>query len=383
MNHYFILGREKKISTAEIAVILNTSNYKIQGDILKVKKEIDAKSLIEVLGGTIKIGTEINNNLSLQEIKEEIIKNLQDNTGKINFGLSFYGEIKTDTKKLGLEIKKELKNLGKSVRYVEGKEGILNAAQIIGNKIIEKGGDFIIENEAGKYNLAKTVAIQNVNEWSKRDFDRPGSDSLSGMLPPKLSMMMINLSGAKKTDIILDPFCGSGTILTEALYMEYKNLIGSDFSAKAVEDTEKNVEWMAKEFEEKSQNSKIELHHIDIVDITKKIKEKSIDTIITEPYLGKPLRGNEDEEFILNQTQELKELYISAFENFKNILKPNGIVVFIIPQFKYKNDWIKIDCLKEIKDLGFKQENFENKEYLLYHRSNQKLGRGIYKFKKI
>jgi len=42
------------------------------------------------------------------------------------------------------------------------------------------------------------------------------------MLPPKLSMMMINLSGAKKTDIILDPFCGSGAVCIACEEMKKK-----------------------------------------------------------------------------------------------------------------------------------------------------------------
>jgi tRNA G10 N-methylase Trm11 len=57
--------------------------------------------------------------------------------------------------------------------------------------------------------------VQNIDEYSKRDYSKD-RDMQIGMLPPKLSQMMINLSGGKT---IYDPFVGLGTVLIESLYM--------------------------------------------------------------------------------------------------------------------------------------------------------------------
>src|SRR5205823_3602162 len=91
-------------------------------------------------------------------------------------------------------------------------------------------------------------AVQPFEQFSARDFGRPGRDDLSGMLPPKLAIIMINLAANDTISVLLDPFCGSGTILSEALLLGYKNLIGSDISEKAVADTKTNLDWIANKF---------------------------------------------------------------------------------------------------------------------------------------
>jgi len=204
------------------------------------------------------------------------------------------------------------------------------------------------------------------------------------MLPPKLAMMMLNLATQKKDSIILDPFCGSGTILTEAILLGYKNLIGSDISQTAVNDTMRNIEWLKNTFKINDNNLKINVFQSDIFDITKKIDNDTIDAIVAETYLGKPLKGNETKSMIESQATELKMLYVNTFTRFKKMLKPGGIIVFIIPRFHYKEDWITIDCEKDILKLGFSNEPIlpEHKN-LLYWRPGQHVGREIWRFKKI
>ena len=398
---WFILGRESLLSAAEIIAVTKITPESILGSVLKLDQKINP-DLINQLGGTIKIAEELGSNLNLDELQDLIIKTLKNKIGKIEFGLSW---LEKENRQLGKNIKAELKNSGLSVRYVEGKNGVINAAQIKGNKLIDKGADFIIEKNGAKYNLAKTIAVQDVDEYSRRDFGRPGRDDLSGMLPPKLALMMINLSQAKKDEVLLDPFCGSGTILSEALLLGYKNLIGSDISAKAIADTQKNIDWILSPVtregspihhsplpslltdevrgrqEGVATHQNIKLLNADVNNLSTQLGPNNINTIITEPYLGKPLRGTETETEILLQAQELKKLYLSAFSEFVKILKPKGRIIFIIPRFKYKNDWITIDIKDEIKALGFWVENLLPKqEAILYARPDQKVGREIWMF---
>ena len=378
---WFILGREARLSVAEIVAVLNLKkiNFKENVPILKIQNNVDPQ-IIKQLGGTIKIGEEIALGLTITELNQAMEKEILKLSGKANFGISFYGGKKD--RQLGINLKTKLKKEGHSVRVVDSQDGVLNAAQIKFNKLVGKGIEFLVENDNGKFNLAKTIAVQDVDDFSARDFGRPTRDDFSGMLPPKLAMMMINLGQAKKNETILDPFCGSGTILSEALLMGYQNLIGSDISPRAIADTQKNIDWMQKkQFNNLTINqSGIKIMVSDVGLLSKKI-EKPIDIIITEPFLGKPLRGNETENEIINQAQELKKLYLSAFKEFAKILKPKGKVIFIVPCFKFKDEWITIDVKDEIKKMGFFAENLlPNYESLLYARPTQKVGREIWKF---
>ncbi len=380
MIYSFLLGHQPEISAAEIKAVFQHKNIKTSSSRAKPREkqknnqyllvdfdeEINAEEIIRQLGGTIKIAKDT------KYEKYEITKYLQENNqnGKIEFSLN--------DPKLAIEVKKTLKNAGRSARYIEPK----NTATILHNNLIGEKTDLTIIDGG----IFATVAIQPIEELSERDYGRPRSDDKSGMLPPKLAKIMINLSvetlhtTSLQHIVILDPFCGSGTILTEAMAMGYKNLIGSDISPQAVENTKQNIDWIVQTY--KLQAISYKLYNADAQNLDTKIKPGSIDAIITEPHLGKPLHGNESKQYLQKQTQELSQLYINSFKSFHKILKPNGVAVFIIPRFMHNDDCICVNCTEEIKKTGFEILPFDKQLNLLYHRPKQRLAREIWRFRK-
>lgn len=96
------------------------------------------------------------------------------------------------------------------------------------------------------------------------------------------------------------------------------------------------------------------------------------------------MRGQEAKQELLTQAKQLKDLYLQAFEQFHQVLKPKGKVVFLIPRFKYANEWITIDCKNEIEKIGFKAlPFFEGQLRLVYARPNQRVAREIWRFVKV
>ena len=378
MHYFFELGRQPILSRAEIEHVFFAQ--KIDYDIIvqdgpvlivETKKAIDAPAIMHLLGGTIKIARGLAFDVTDAIITGYLDQNQLD--GKIQFSLS-----PIHTKKQALAVKKELKALERSVRYIEPK----NTATILHNNLVEKGTDLTIY----KKQLFVTEAIQPIEELGKRDYDRPGRDSKSGMLPPKLAKIMLNLAidTADKNIKILDPFCGSGTIIIEAMMMEYTNIIGSDITPKAATDTKNNIYWLAKEYEHitNEQCDQVQIVNHEVQSIDRVVSEKRIDAIVPEPYMGLPIRANDTKQMLETQANTLAELYKNAFVAFKKILKSNGTIVMIIPKFKQEEEWITIDCLPEIKKLGFEIVPLTYKEpSLLYHRENQFVGREIWKFK--
>ena len=379
---WFILGREPILSAAEIAAVLNTDKLIRRDNILFCPEKIDPAILINTLGGTIKIGREIGTELKEDELIKTMAAELKTVPGKINFGISFYGVGENSIEKWGKEIKKTLKEQGYSVRYVFKREATLSSVTVAKNGLDKRGAEFLVTSpKPGVFALARTAVVQPFEQWGARDFGRPGRDDLSGMLPPKLARMLVNLSQAKKTAKILDPFCGSGTIISEALLLKYIHITGSDISPKAISDTQTNLEWL-------KQHANLgdfdcQIFQADIKDLPQKITPHSIDAIITEPYLGKPLRGSENEKILIAQTKELETLYLEAFQKFAQLVKPGGMVIFIVPCFRQGNGWIRINLTEKIKNIGFAQMPFyPNETNLLYWRPGQKLGREIWKFVK-
>jgi len=336
MQYFFILGNNPTLSLAEISAVFDLVD-KNQGEfiapnifILNINQDIQPNKLIKRLGGIIKIGKIYNtiqpNNKAIIDKGLDLIDK-QEKQGKFKFGISYYGSKHINLKPIGMEIKKYLKEKKISCRWITSKEKTLSSVVVEQNKLTSKGIEIILIEDGNKILLGQTKTVQPFKELSFRDYGRPARDDESGMLPPKLAQIMINLAQANLEDTVLDPFCGSGTILTEAALMGYKNLIGSDISKKAVEDTKQNIKWIKDKFE--IRNSKFEIYSQNATQLSQTLKHNSIDAIITEPYLG-PQRGKID---IKKTVQELEQLYNKSLTEFKKILKPNGRVVMIWPVF--------------------------------------------------
>ena len=59
---------------------------------------------------------------------------------------------------------------------------------------------------------------------------------------PTLSYVICKVAELKETDIVMDPFCGGGTIvITANLDFKVKKFLASDISSTAVEYTKKNI----------------------------------------------------------------------------------------------------------------------------------------------
>lgn len=371
-----VLGREPLVSAAELFTVLEPNSGFLDGPFMVYSGAQTPQALLKRLGGVVKVARVVAINVPGEELASQISALLAGSTERPDFGLSCYDEKKLDLKKLSFEIKGELKKLTKSPRVVLGDGPILSSVVVHTQKLLERGGEFIIRTSGNSYAIARTEAVQPFEEWSERDYGRPGRDDLSGMLPPKLARMMINMSGA--TGTLLDPFCGSGTILTEALHVGFSDLIGCDISDKAVADTKANVAWA---------QGKAKIFQADVRDISKKISSQSIDVIVAEPYMGPPLTTAKSGPPVADTLKELTDLYIGAFAAFKTILKPTATVVFILPRFVLgtKTHRTAEVVVPKIKKMGFSPvalvpKNLSPDPFVLYRRPNQIVGREIWKF---
>ncbi len=258
------------------------------------------------------------------------------------FGISAYGNISTSVRRLlylqGLELKKLLKEEGRRARYVVSKEKQLSSVVVAKNKLIEEGAEFVVVDsgqrsaDGGQIILAKTIAVQPFEEYSTRDFDRPGRSARRGMLPPKLAQMMINIAGGERTLPMLDPFCGSGTVLGEALLLGYMRVIGSDIDTQAVSDSIQYLTWLEERHPEF--RGRWQVLHSDVRMLATTLAAHSVGSIITETYLGPPQSGRETMRDLQKIMREnLVPLYRDAFTVISTLLVPGGRASIALPLF--------------------------------------------------
>ena len=292
MKYFFELGNFRGLSKVELKRVLEIHDIHIDtvknfsDKILIVESnDIDTNIVVRIfnrLGGFIRVG--------------EIVDNLDgfldlDTEGKIVFGISYIGIKDFDSdkiKRLSVEIKDNYKKRNISSRYIIPKKYELNSAQITTNSVLEKGFELCIIEGKNQQIYGKTLAIQDIQSFAKRDYNKPNIDTKMGMLPPKLARIMCNITGLKD-GTIWDPFSGSGTIPMEASILGY-NILASDIDREAVGSTKANIIWL-------SENGYISdiLYETFQLDITRpdpkilsKLRKTDIDAIVFEPYMGPP-----------------------------------------------------------------------------------------------
>ncbi|MFA5128978.1 MAG: methyltransferase domain-containing protein [Patescibacteria group bacterium] len=379
MKYFFILGRNPTLSSAELAAVLDEqaifnhlSNEAIVADI---EGELSANEIMPRLGGTVKFGEilEMPDEFAAEDIAE-ILKN--SSAKKIYFGFSFYkldedvsvARLNKGTQKiknLAMEIKNLLKEAKIQARWVTSKEKNLSSVVVKKNKLLTEAGAelvFLIGKE--KNYLGKTLAVQEFEDLSFRDYGRPARSMRVGLMPPKLAKIMLNLARIDKHSALLDPFCGFATILEEALLWGYENLIGTDINPETLSGAKENLEWLKKNYNLETKNYK--LLEADAKEISKKFPSQSIDAIITEPYLGPPLHGDEPQEKIQQIIRELSDLYLAAFREFKKIIKSDGRIAILFPVFHTEKQDLFLPILDEIKKIGFSATDLLPKDFKKY-----------------
>lgn len=374
--YLYILGREKALCLAELES--KDKNIELITEHIAVSKKLFD---INNLGGTIKVGEIIANSVAnVNELQKEIVnysKGINLET-KFNYGISYYGNSKINFNQIGIKLKKELKSLGLKPRFVMPAEGtILNAASIKHNKIFPEGREFIVVQLKDKILLAIGKSFQDIDMYSKRDYEKPCRDRKVGMLPPKLSQIMINLANPDLKSIVYDPFCGSGGLLMESSLMGYDSL-GSDLSDDMTICAKKNIDWFLDNFDTKGTVEIIKSN-----DATKLKYPNKRYAVVTEGFLGINFLSKPTKQLIDEQVSSLKYLYLAFFKNLLLQEHLADSICICVPFWKLNDQTIRLNLIDEIANLGYTIVEFKSarQSTLDFFREGQFTGRQIVVFK--
>jgi tRNA G10 N-methylase Trm11 len=353
--------------------------------------------------------------------------------GKFTLGLSIYGlNIRlNDLNRTSLELKKLVKTTGRPVRVVPNKSLDLNSAQVLHNNLTQRGAWELLFIKNGEQTiLAQTLFVQNIEAYAARDRARPARDAKVGMLPPKLAQIIINLAAgsierkiqsdtrldgtqekdeqqsktykkydervaeslmqqsAKTTDgatgsdsrqvtrariRVLDPFCGTGVVLQEAMLMGY-SVIGTDLEPRMTEYTEENLRWLVQKYPAIETQAVVETG-----DATTH-KWPGFSLVASEVFLGRPLTK-------LPATDELNKIISDAntitkkfLENISPQLKPGQQMCLAVPAWRNSKGQLKtLPLIDHLTDMGYNYLDFKHvrREDLVYFRADQTVARQL------
>ncbi len=397
-DYVFVLGKNWTISIAELLIFLHDMNLEFRlkdhtrnvavvsiENVLKVEDIIDIQ---EALGGCFKIarvvtsyprrvvetaypvegrGFSKENRATIRECSwvDRVWRKVKGK--KIKFGVSTYpvfddkSEIKLKKFTLDLDqwIKKKLLAKGaQKVAYFSydepdrrrpsrqntalwphtiAKHGLLSPPN---SEIIAA----ITQNDLF---IAKTIVVYDSMLQQYRDESRPFISSKIST-SPKICRTLLSLAGAKRGDTVLDPFCGTGTLLMEASMLGM-NVIGIDIDGNAIRGAEMNLLWLAKEL-----NSHIDYRLIKgDAKLAGELVGAEVDAVACEPHLG-PIYSSKPSAFEVEETiKELTELYNSTLQSLSKILRDGGRVSMTLPDIMSDEGRYNISIKRMLKDTDY------------------------------
>jgi tRNA (guanine10-N2)-dimethyltransferase len=393
-----ILGRQPNIGIAELESVIGAEHLSIfSNNLVLINK--DSLADYDRFGSVIKFVKILQDlepqpkNLA-QKVADIVIDDLPLQEGvKIKFGLSFYqSKLRpSQINSIGLSVKKILKNNSYSVRVVPNNTQSLSSAQIIHNKLTSPNGiEIVIIEQKNQIIIAKTIHEQNIEAYSARDQARPMRDARVGMLPPKLAQTIINLATGPlslepnpKSEIrhtILDPFCGTGVVLQEALIMGF-NVYGSDLEARMIEYSQANLDWLKNKYNFDKQQL-----NLNVGDACQHNWPQPIDIVAGETYLGRPLSSQPRPADLTDIIQGVNTLHKKFLTNIRKQISSGAQLCLAIPAWQTKpGQFEHLPMLHQLKDLGFKRQDFKytDTNKLIYYREGQIVARELLVLKPI
>lgn len=395
------LGHQPRISLAEIsAAVPGMKVQRMIGQMVAVfdtPEEIDQK-LLKTWGGTMILakGVEHDQADKFKKVPQHIADFLAPLKGKVVFSLRCDGVDFRTVHDLYRDSKDALRKIQKPARYVGTDRApaatvLLHKHDIVSGK---HGCEMVLLKDDDWTWVGRTIAAHDPNAYTRRDMNKPARDMHIGLLPPKLAQILMNFgkwladeknplpAGKKKKDYTLyDPFCGSGVIPMECILRGW-TVLASDASLKAVNATERNLEWLRKEEKilKRDVPSTTWKH-----DATKPFELKEMpDMVVTETTLGENLEARATQKEIVTH-KSIAEKTEAAFIKNAAATLPGVPLVITLPVWMSSTGPVFMEKIWEtIKESGYEpvlppgvSTDVAIHKSLLYRRPEQFVGRQI------
>jgi tRNA G10 N-methylase Trm11 len=359
----FISGKNWKLSLAELASYFKAREIKFEMQFfskeffaVNIEEGLGA-GIMEDLGGTIKIG-EAKTKFPTQSVKEAflernkqaqsqiaaslassgLVDEMDKSAEKLFFGVSVYCAEKTlrqlsgvIQRFVGSTVKDELAGYGKKSKFMgfskDRRLAQLSHVEVLKKKLVENKAEVLLCVGKQETWVATTVAVHNPFEFQKRDVYKPNQRKIFA-IPPRIARIMVNLSACTPRKVLLDPFCGVGTILQEAL-LARANVVGVDVNPWCVKAANENLEWITREYS--LANAEFRVVQGDVGRLTQTIGQQTVDCIVTEPDLGPALHQIPTGPYALKIMRKLEPLYFTFVEEAHKVLKKGGRLVLVTP----------------------------------------------------
>lgn len=382
-----ILGRQPELGLAEAEALYGHQNVKQHGNhAALVALPADQINFLR-LGGSTRLCSVLAIAPSAQWERvvnhtspalQSIVQSLPD--GKIQLGLSYVGKGVNPRllNATALSLKKIIKADGRSVRIIPNPAPELNTAQVLHNHLTGPTGiELVFIPNDGQTIIARTISVQNITAYAARDQKRPKRDARVGMLPPKLAQIIVNLAAGEHSvsedTTVLDPFCGTGVVLQEALLMGF-SVYGTDLEPRMVEYSSKNIDWLRIKYPANTGT-----HDLETGDATHHHWQRPFDIIACETYLGRPLSSLPRPEKLAEIMSDCDTIHRKFLLNLAKQTATGFRMCLAVPAWKTGSTIQHLKTLANLRELGYNRLRFVHVDTraLIYHRPDQLVAREL------
>jgi len=177
----------------------------------------------------------------------------------------------------------------------------------------------------GGFALGPTAWVPDSAAMRQRGTRKPSPHSEIS-LPPRLARTLVNLAGLKPGQTLLDPFCGSGTILVEA-YGKSLRCLGVDSRASRVQETRENIRWSIGGVTDRG----YDIRKGDARDLPRMLRGTRVDAIVTEPLLLPQLRARPKTSTAQEMIGESAGIYNDALASMAESIHSEGRIIVVVP----------------------------------------------------
>jgi tRNA G10 N-methylase Trm11 len=253
----------------------------------------------------------------------ELVKTIAENFDSVpTLSVSTYDFEDDEHEFIVRTILDEFRNAGfRKTHLLRPKGNELRAEDVLARKAL----DVIALHYQGGYGLGPTAWVPDSLSFRERGLMKPKRLSEISM-SPRLASLLVNLTGLTRGQTILDPFCGSGTILAEALLRGYRCL-GLDSSERMVRYARRNLGWIASGMH----GAEFEVSQGDARELSQAIGGSKVDAVVTEPLLIPALTARPRMQTAAELIERAGEVYANALASIADVVSPGGRIVMVVP----------------------------------------------------
>jgi len=254
---------------------------------------------------------------------EELVSRIAAEVDTIErFALSGYDVPEEDQEEITRLLLDAVRKAGlRKVKLLRPKGNELLAEQVLSKEAL----DVIVFPYKGGYGLGPTGWVSDAASVRERGLTKPAPHSEISM-SPRLAQLLVNLSNLAPGKTLLDPFCGSGTILAEGLF---KSLVcvGVDSNAGYLRDARKNLEWARTRVGRGTYRLKLG----DARELARLLGGTKVDGVVTEPVLLPRFKSRPSTKVANELMEEAGDTYSEALSSIIDALAPRSRVVIVVP----------------------------------------------------